>query len=502
MSEIQQPGYGPEEYALLPPEIQRQVMNLLAFQSEEAKEAEEKALEADRIAAQEKYAYEQEEGRRRARMRREQEQIDGNLSPEVELFRDGRLKPRVREAHDFQPKVKEPIVQGLFFRDSLTWVAGQSGTFKSFVTADLAFRYGQDDMDFHGMRMTSGRSLLIVAEGAGGYADRKTAWEKEHGREVKNVSIYPAPLQLGDTLKEMPALISYLKEEDAAGRPFGLVVFDTQAMCTVGVDENTSEMNRVINILHQIREVSDACVLVVHHFGKDKRAGMRGSSMIYAAADTVCVLKRKDDAMDVSLSTAQADEGKQKDAETKSDFLTLELKPHPVGEDFFGDTTYSLVPVPADTGSHDIHDDPDTAQVDSLTEIHVSEKQMPYLRSLSYYREHGEKPTAIAKKMMDDGVVGKTYGSLVRSTMIGLEDKGLVSIDREGRWRVTPLGSAVLLREQSERTATESAWSNRPTRRFRSEVSEDQENLGLETSETPGNLEPKHRLTSDETLET
>lgn len=440
----------------------------------------EKAEEAERELLDKQLVYERTRRAAVDQIRREEEEavLSGHLSADAEVFRDVRLKPRIREAHDFTPVVRTPIVQGLFFKDSLTWVAGPSGTFKSFVTADLAFRYGTDDMDFHGMRMTHGRALLVVAEGAASYADRKTAWEKEHGREVKNVSIYPAPLQLGDTLKEMPALISYLKEETAAGRPFGLILFDTQAMCTVGIEENGSEMNRVINILHQIREASSACVMTVHHFGKDRKAGLRGSSMIYAAADTVCILKREDDELEVSLSTAQADGGKQKDAETKADLLTLEMKAHPVGEDYFGDPVFSLVPAEAGAPVAEAPVPAETAP-DSLPE--VTTKQMPYLRALTYFRHHGAGQTELAKRMNESAGERITYPALVRSTMIGMEDKGLVRLDK-GKWMVTPLGGSVILRLDAERAGTELAWSNRPYRR-RPDL--DQTEVLTDVSETP-----------------
>lgn len=408
-------------------------------------------------------------------VRREEEEavLAGRLSPDAEAFRDVRLKPKIREAHDFTPVVREPIVQGLFFRDSLTWVAGRSGTFKSFVTADLAFRYGQEDMDYHGMRMTTGRSLLVVAEGAASYADRKTAWEKEHGREVKNVSIYPAPLQLGDTLKEMPALISYLREEAEAGRPFGLILFDTQAMCTVGVDENTSEMNRVINILHQIREASGACVMVVHHFGKDKRAGLRGSSMIYAAADTVCILKRQEDAMDVVLSTAQGDEGKQKDAETKADFLTLELKAHPVGEDYFGDTVYSLVPLPGEGGSTDTH----TAAPQAPASLPaVTDIEGYYLAGIGTYEEDGAAPASLRERLEQPEYmerIPRPPHNATRTTagnrLQDLKKKGLTEQvpGAKGKWRVTPLGNAVIAQRMIDRLRVEADWADRSARKGR-----------------------------------
>lgn len=434
-------------------------------------EADAQAEREKRVAAHASYQEEQEEGRQRARMKREEAHISGALTPEAELFRDARLKPRIAEAHDFQPQVRTPIVQGLFFRNTLTWVAGTSGTFKSFVTADLAFRYGAGEgMDFHGKRMTHGRALLVVAEGAAAYADRKTAWERHHGRPVENVSIYPAPLQLGDTLKEMPALLSYLKEEHDAGRPFGLILFDTQAMCTVGLDENSSEMNLVVNVLHRVREISGACVMVVHHFGKQKGAGMRGSSMIYAAADTVCILNRKEDAMDVVISTAQADGGKQKDAIAEKDILTFDMKAYPVGEDYFGDPVFSLVPVAVEGGSHDVHEAEEDAPINlpGVTEI-----QLYYLRGINTYEAHGAAPASLRERLLsEDYAEAPPKGHIVdRQTpgnrMQDLSKKGLTEqvAGRKGWWRITPLGLSVVVQDRIDRSRTERIWTERKARR-------------------------------------
>lgn len=460
---ILQPAYGPEVFSLLPEELQRQMLDLAAFQAGEQAEAEAAAEREQRIAAQERFYAESEEGRRRARMKLDEAELSGSIAADAEQFRDLRLRPRVKEAHEYEPVVRTPIVQGLFFKNSLTWVAGESGTFKSFITADLAFRYGSGDMDYHGKRMTSGRVLLVIAEGAAGYADRKIAWEKQHQREVKNVSIYPAPLQLGDTLKEMPALISYLAEEDEAGRPFDIVLFDTQAMCTVGVDENTSEMNRVINVLHRIREVSGACVIIVHHFGKQKSAGMRGSSMIYAAADTVCVLKRKEDETTVTLSTAQADGGKQKDAITEKDLLELDMRAHPVGEDYFGDPVTSLVPVAAE-GGHDVHEAPDGAPAELPS---VTEKQMAHLKALSFYEGKATSASGLADLMNEEAGHRAVARNGVRNVLIALSKLGLAVETGKAQWSITPTGGAVIMRELSERVRVGEGWVERSGRAHR-----------------------------------
>lgn len=451
---------------------------------DEAETAQKEAAEAEAVELYTAEERRRQLAREKVRREREEAEISGTLAPEAELFRDGVLRKKVAEAHDFEPVVRTPIVQNLFFKNSLTWVAGESGTFKSFVTADLAFRYGSEgEMDYHGKRMTHGRALLVIAEGAAGYADRKVAWEKHHGREVKNVSIFPAPLQLGDTLKEMPALISYLREEADNGRPFDLILFDTQAMCTVGVDENSSEMNLVTNVLHRIREVNGACVMVVHHFGKQKSAGMRGSSMIYAAADTVCVLKRKEDSSDVLLSTAQADGGKQKDAITEKDLLAFEMAAHPVGVDFFGDTTTSLVPVSVEH----VAPTADSGHPEELPEElpYVTEPQMDYLKLVAFYEGRGGSAADIADRLTELQGPVKNARQRVRNRMIELAKMNPPLVEQKvpkGPWYITVSGAGVIARQ----VAVGENWVTRAGagRRVSGRVSEGQRNLDSETSET------------------
>lgn len=429
--------------------------------------------------AKEQAKYDADARRRRTadenvRREREQAELDGELSGDAQLFYELTLRPKLAEAHDFQPQQRIPIVQGLFNRNTLSWVAGPSGTFKSFVTADLAFRYGSDDMDYHGRKMTHGRALIIVAEGEGGYADRKTAWERQYGREVKNVVLYPGALQLADINRDMPALLKVLREEDEAGNPFTLVIVDTQAMCTVGVDENKSEMNLVINVLHRIRKVSGACVIPVHHFGKNEKSGMRGSSMLYAAADTVLILKRKDDAMTVLLSTAQSDEGKQKDNGGEKDFLNLEMRVHTVSEDYFGDPVSSLVAVQADLPVNPT--DADSVAPDKVPA--VTDVQLFYLQALSEFEEDGVAESKFEKSVISDMATGdlapppghspyrQSYGKNLRA----LKGKGLVEKHPkyDSRWRVTILGAAAIMRELKDRDDQRekiAKWAESPSRR-------------------------------------
>jgi hypothetical protein len=74
-------------------------------------------------------------------------------------------------------------------------------------------------------------------------------------------------------------------EQLRAIRP-ALVVLDTQARVTVGVNENDAgEMGQAINAWEAVREATGACVLVVHHRGIAGGRG-RGSTAVYGAMTT------------------------------------------------------------------------------------------------------------------------------------------------------------------------------------------------------------------------
>lgn len=447
--------------------------------------AEQEKAAAEAAEAQEQLKYDAEERRRKTaadnvRREREQAEISGTLGPEAELFYET-FQAKVVEAHDFQPTVRIPIVQGLFNQNSLSWVAGSSGTFKSFMTADLAFRYGTEDMDYHGRKMTHGRALIVVAEGDGSYADRKTAWERQYNREVKNVAIYPGALQLADIKRDMAALMFYLRAEEEEGRPFGLIIIDTQAMCTVGIDENSNEMNLVINVLHRIRQTSGACVMPVHHFGKDASKGMRGSTVVYAAADTVLVLKRDKDSMVVDLSTAQSDGGKQKDNANEADLMRLEMKIiDAVNEDYFGDPVSSLVAVPAEDG-HDVTDPGDTPPV---TLPVLTTEQMTYLKALNYFEDKGTAPAGLTALINHEAGDKVTSGANTRNFLVALGKKGVaVQPAPKAPWFITPLGVSVIAKEMMDAQRVGEGWVERGRRRVVSGmVSEGQRNLLDETT--------------------
>jgi KaiC/GvpD/RAD55 family RecA-like ATPase len=84
-----------------------------------------------------------------------------------------------------------------------------------------------------------------------------------------------------DGFTKIATLLKRAKELDPRT---ALVVIDTLARAS-GVDENTADMGKIAELLRQIAEENDVCILIVHHSGKDQSKGLRGHSSFFAALD-------------------------------------------------------------------------------------------------------------------------------------------------------------------------------------------------------------------------
>lgn len=165
-------------------------------------------------------------------------------------------------------------------------------------------------MPYHGRRARQGLVVYIVAEGGKGVRKRVRAWEQFHGRKMTGVKFLPRPVQVRSQEWEV------LTEACRRLAPT-LVVVDTQARVTVGIEENSAtEMGLFVDRVEKLRAVSGACVLLVHHTGVDVSRG-RGSTSVKGAMQTELSVSRKGKSARetrVTLST-----GKQKDDEELDD---------------------------------------------------------------------------------------------------------------------------------------------------------------------------------------
>ncbi|MFF9036427.1 AAA family ATPase [Streptomyces sp. NPDC014892] len=212
---------------------------------------------------------------------------------------------------DSLDKIKplEPLVGDLLALNTLSRVIGPSGTFKSFVLLDMAGHVGTG-MKWHGHYIRQGLVVYLVAEGEQGIRKRVRAWEQHHGLRMDNVRFLPRPVQAASP--EWEVLIEAMRRIAPA-----LIVIDTQARVTLGVEENSNtEMGKVVDRMDQLRASTGACVTLVHHTGHVGEHG-RGASAVKGALQSELVVSRKGDKIANTVLTIKS--GKQKDEDQDGD---------------------------------------------------------------------------------------------------------------------------------------------------------------------------------------
>lgn len=205
-----------------------------------------------------------------------------------------------------------PLVAGHLFLDSIAWVAGAAGAYKSFFAVDIAASVATGQ-NWRGNKVKPQQVLYVAAEGRNGLYKRVEAWEKANHTTpqidwlVQSVNAATA---------EWDSLIQHV-----AQNPYGLIVLDTQARMTVGMEENDAkDAGRFVQRLEMLREASAACVMPIHHMNRSA-TNLRGSTAFDGAATTIIELEKRDD-------TARVRCAKQKDAEP---FMDYWVRPSPFG---------------------------------------------------------------------------------------------------------------------------------------------------------------------------
>lgn len=195
----------------------------------------------------------------------------------------------------------EPLIEGFLVKESLVRIYGPPKSYKSFVMLDMAGCVG-GGIPWAGNRAVQSKVLYVVAEGVRGIKRRVRAWESQNGRVMTGVHFYPRAVQLGER-KDVSTLIRTAKRG-----AYEFIILDTQARCTVGLEENSaSEMGVVVAALDVLKEVTGACVALVHHSGASGGRA-RGSTAILGALDAEFEVEADKDSMTVELHTrAQKD---------------------------------------------------------------------------------------------------------------------------------------------------------------------------------------------------
>lgn len=198
------------------------------------------------------------------------------------------------------------------YRRGFNVLAGASGGGKSFVALDIA-----------GKISSNGESVVYIAgEGLSGYASRWESWKAYNNVRTAKLYFYTEALQVMDST-ELADFVNLIAQHNPS-----LVIIDTLARSAIGVEENSArEIGMFVGACDFMRNQLNTGVLVVHHTGKDGH--IRGSSALYAAADSVLSLTAGDGR--ITLRNDPDGGGKNKHAEA-SPIKYLKIMPYTVGE--------------------------------------------------------------------------------------------------------------------------------------------------------------------------
>ncbi|MBF6144233.1 AAA family ATPase [Nocardia nova] len=239
-----------------------------------------------------------------------------------------------------------PLVDGLLYRNTLAQLSGPPGAYKSFIGVDMscALAVGQNWETHHVPARE--KVVYVAAEGASGLRARILAWceltRVDPGELEDWLYVLPCPVQLGNFVDVTEAA------DIAATLGAGLLVLDTRARCTLGLEENSAtEQGRAIEGADRIREAAGCTVLTIHHTGRAGTAP-RGSTAWDGAVWSDLRLKS-----DEPLTTTVHVE-KHKDAPSGMDF-DYRLVPHTVSESLMPEVPEmarkTLVVVPFERGT-------------------------------------------------------------------------------------------------------------------------------------------------------
>ena len=230
------------------------------------------------------------------------------------------------------------LVKGILQRKSYAEMFGAPGEGKTFVALDISYHVaaGKQWMD---RKIHSGPVLYLAYEGTGGLVKRGLALLRQYGREDVPLYLMSAAFNLREVAgrRALGEVITALPEKPV------LIVIDTlaRALSTFGGDENSAQdVGAFNNAVAALIESTGACVLVIHHSGKNKSLGARGSSALQGAIDT-----------ELEVDGGAITSSKQRDVE-QSPPIGFKLIPVGVGLDSDGDELTSCVVCPAAIAAH------------------------------------------------------------------------------------------------------------------------------------------------------
>lgn len=232
----------------------------------------------------------------------------------------------------------EYIIDGLLEHGALSSVIGAPGIGKSTVVLDMLAHIALGKR-WRGRQTLKTRVLYLPGEGMSGAVQRLRAWEARHDLSLGR------DFMLGDSIILVKAsneawgdLAAYIARQE-----IGLVVFDTFARQSSGLEENSAtDVGFAVRRYDKLKELTNAGVMVVHHTGKGDPSSGRGSSALNGALDSELLVRPGTwDLTDITDAEGNVPGRpmevlvtKQKNAEQPEDGIALMMVSHDLGGGF------------------------------------------------------------------------------------------------------------------------------------------------------------------------
>jgi AAA domain len=170
----------------------------------------------------------------------------------------------------------QPLIDGLLYRDTLGQLSGPPGCYKTFAAIAMSCALAAGESFGAFVVPKPGKVVYVAAEGVSGLETRILAWcevwEVDPAVLQDRLFVLPLPIQLGNQV-EVSQAVAVVAEVQA-----DLLVLDTRARCTLGLEENSATaQGEAINASDRIRTAAGCTVLGVHHSSRTGSAG-RGSN--------------------------------------------------------------------------------------------------------------------------------------------------------------------------------------------------------------------------------
>jgi hypothetical protein len=188
----------------------------------------------------------------------------------------------------------EMLIDGIAPKHGLEFLAGASRSGKTFIAVDQGVALATGGECFGRAAGERVGVLFVPAEGLSGLPARIAAAKKHRGIEGDIPIAWTDTVPNIDTgLKEFCAKLDgvnrYMKAKH--GVRLGMIVFDTlSAVFNISDENDNAEAARACKALRLIADHIGGLVCVIHHYGKNVDAGLRGASAWLANADMALVI--------------------------------------------------------------------------------------------------------------------------------------------------------------------------------------------------------------------